>query len=301
MGGTLTNNQFAIILMVGAMSFLAANDAVMKLIGATMPVGQMMVIRGIGLVAFLCLGCWYGRQEVSLKSLCHPWSVSRGIGEICATYLFIYSLTLIPIAVATTIVFCFPIMLTALSGPLFGERVGVWRWTAVVVGFFGVLAVTAPGTAAWQTAYLLPLGAAVFVTLRDVSTRYVAPYISSGSVTMTTAIAVILGGLLSIPFGWVPLTVNSVSWLTLCAALIGISFFTYVLAVRTGELSLIAPVQYVVIIWAVFFGWAVWGETPGLREFAGGAMIISSGLLILYREPVQHRRQHQSSGEAADL
>ena len=277
--------------MAAAMSFLAANDAIMKLVGATMPVGQMMVVRGVGLVLFLVAACKIAKQDVSPQSLVHKWSISRGVAEVGATYLFIHSITLLPIAVATTIVFCFPIFLTALSGPLFGERVGIWRWIAVFIGFLGVVVVTAPGTAAWQSTYLLPLGAAMFVTMRDVSTRYVASHISSGSVTLTTAIMVMIAGLASIPFGWVPLTAHAASWLTFCAILIGISFFTYVLAVRTGELSLVAPVQYVVILWAVFFGWAVWGETPGMREFAGGAMIVFSGLLILYRERVQHKRQ----------
>lgn len=295
MGGDSSQNQRAILLMAAAMSFLAANDAVLKLIGASMPVGQMMVVRGVGLVIFLAIACKFARQEVTAQSLLHRWSISRGVAEVGATYLFISSITMLPIAVATTIVFCFPIFLTALSGPLFGERVGIWRWIAVFIGFLGVVVVTAPGTDAWQNTYLLPLGAALFVTMRDVSTRYVAPHISSGSVTMTTAIMVMIAGLASIPFGWAALTFHAVSWLTFCAVLIGISFFTYVLAIRTGELSLVAPVQYVVILWAVFFGWAIWGEAPGMREFAGGAMIIFSGLLILYRERVQHKRQQQQS------
>ena len=81
------------------------------------------------------------------------------------------------------------------------------------------------------------------------------------------------------------------SWLSLCALVIAISFFTYVVAVRTGELSLIAPVQYIVILWALIFGMVFWGEVPGLRELIGGSIIIGSGLLILYRERVQHKRQ----------
>ncbi len=299
MGATLTQNQRAIMLMAVAMSFLAANDAVLKFIGANMPVGQMMVVRGVGLVAFLAIGCRYARQEVSVQSLFHRWSLSRGFAEVGATFCFIHSLTLLPIAVATTIVFCFPIFLTALSGPLFAERAGPWRWIAVMLGFLGVVIVTAPGTGGWQTAYLLPLSAAAFVTLRDVSTRYVAPDVSSGSVTMTTAMMVVIAGLFSIPFGWVPVTGFAASWLTFCAVLIGISFFTYVLAVRTGELSLIAPVQYVVIPWAVLFGWMFWGEAPGQREFMGGVLIVFSGLLILYRERVQHRRQQIQRREAA--
>lgn len=291
MGQTLTANQRAIGFMAIAMSFLSANDAIMKMVGASMPVGQMMVVRGIGLCSFLAIGCWIGRQHVTIHSLMHFWSLMRGLSEVLATYLFIYSLTKLPLATATTIVFCFPILLTALSGPLFGERVGVWRWCAVIAGFIGVVLVTAPGTSAWQSIFLLPLGAAVFVAMRDVSTRYVASHISSGSVTMTTAFVVILGGLASLPWGWSPLTMHSLSWLTLCAVFIAISFFSYVVAVRTGELSLIAPVQYIVILWALAFGMVFWGEVPGLQELSGGLIIIGSGLLILYRERVQHKRK----------
>ncbi|MCP5080872.1 MAG: DMT family transporter [Alphaproteobacteria bacterium] len=278
------------------MSFLAANDAILKLVGAELPVGQMLVVRGAALCTFLTLGCWIGRQKVSFSGLLHPWCVLRGVAEIIATYLFISSLALLPIALASTLVFSFPIILTAVSGPVFGERVGPWRWGAVLAGFVGVLVVTAPGTGSWQPALALPLGAAVFVAVRDVSTRFVAPHISDGSVTLTSAITVIIGGLASLPFGWAPLSVHAVSWLTLGGLIIAISFFTYVMAVRTGELSLIAPVQYIVILWALIYGLVFWNEVPGLRELVGGAIIIGSGLLILHREKVQHDRlaaQHE--------
>lgn len=285
-----SDNRRAIILMIVAMSFLAANDAILKLVGADLPVGQMLVVRGVALCAFLTLGCWAGRQKVSPSSLLHRWSVVRGVAEVVATYLFISSLAMLPIALASTLVFCFPIILTAVSGPVFGERVGPWRWCAVVAGFIGVLVVTAPGTGSWQPALGLPLGAALFVAVRDVSTRFVAPHISDGSVTLTSAITVIVGGLASLPFGWAPLSFHAVSWLTLAGLIIAVSFFTYVVAVRTGELSLIAPVQYVVILWALFYGLVFWNEVPGLRELVGGAIIIGSGLLILHREKVQHDR-----------
>ena len=79
------------MLMVVAMSFLAANDAILKLIGAAMPVGQMMVVRGIGLIVFLAAGCWCARQEISARSLLHRWSLSRGFAEVGATFCFIHS------------------------------------------------------------------------------------------------------------------------------------------------------------------------------------------------------------------
>ena len=284
------NNRRAIGLMVIAMSFLAASDAILKLVGAEVPVGQMMAVRGVAHCAFLALGCWIGRQLITWHGLLHGWSILRGLAEVAATYLFISSLALLPIALASTLVFCFPIILTALSGPVFKERVGPWRWAAVVAGFIGVLVVTAPGTSSWQPALALPLGAALFVAIRDVSTRFVRADVSDGSVSLTSAVTVLIGGLASLPFGWAPLSLFSVSWLTVAGLIIAISFFTYVMAVRTGELSLIAPVQYIVILWALIYGLLIWGEVPGPRELIGGAIIIASGLLILHREKVQHDR-----------
>ncbi len=276
--------------MVVAMSFLAASDAILKLVGSELPVGQMMAVRGIAHCVFLGLGCWIGRQIITARGLVHGWSMLRGIAEVAATYLFISSLALLPIALASTLVFCFPIILTALSGPVFKEHVGPWRWGAVVAGFVGVLVVTAPGTSAWQPALALPLGAALFVAVRDVSTRFVSPDVSDGSVSLTSAITVLIGGLASLPFGWAPLSFYAASWLTVAGLIIAVSFFTYVMAVRTGELSLIAPVQYIVILWALIYGLLIWGEVPGPRELIGGGIIIASGLLILHREKVQHDR-----------
>lgn len=285
-----SNNRRAIGLMVVAMSFLAASDAILKLVGSELPVGQMMAVRGIAHCVFLGLGCWIGRQIITARGLVHGWSMLRGIAEVAATYLFISSLALLPIALASTLVFCFPIILTALSGPVFKEHVGPWRWGAVVAGFVGVLVVTAPGTSAWQPALALPLGAALFVAVRDVSTRFVSPDVSDGSVSLTSAITVLIGGLASLPFGWAPLSFYAASWLTVAGLIIAVSFFTYVMAVRTGELSLIAPVQYIVILWALIYGLLIWGEVPGPRELIGGGIIIASGLLILHREKVQHDR-----------
>ena len=100
-----SDNRRAIILMVIAMSFLAANDAILKLVGAELPVGQMLVVRGVALCTFLSLGCWIGKQTVTLAGLLHHWCVVRGLAEVIATYLFISSLALLPIALASTLVF----------------------------------------------------------------------------------------------------------------------------------------------------------------------------------------------------
>ncbi|MBZ0218583.1 MAG: DMT family transporter, partial [Fimbriimonadaceae bacterium] len=221
-------NRQAILLMVLSMSALASNDSIMRYIGASVPVGQMMVIRGVVLCTVLVVGCLLAKQALQVKDILHRWCVLRGCAELFGTYMFLTSLSLLPIAVASTLVFSSPIILTALSGPMFGERVGPWRWGAVIAGFCGILLITAPGTELWQPAMALPIGAAIMVVLRDVCTRYVADHVSSGAVTLTTAIAVTLGGLFSLFWGWVPVTMVQVGWLSLAAIIIGASFFSYI-------------------------------------------------------------------------
>jgi len=283
---SLSANRRAILLMMLSMSALPANDAIVRTVGARVPVGEMMVIRGVVLCAVLVAFSLVMSQKVRLRDLTHRWCVLRGCAEVAGTYLFLTSLQLVPIAVASTLVFSAPIILTAVSGPLFGEKVGVWRWGAVFAGFCGVLLITAPGTGFWQPAMALPLAAAGVVVVRDIFTRFVSDDVPSGAVTLTTAIAVTIGGTFSLVWGWVPVSAAEVGWLALAALAIGLAFFTYIVAVRIGELSLIAPVQYLIILWAVFYGAVIWGEIPGWREIAGGLIIIAAGLVILYRERV---------------
>ena len=286
-----TANRRAIMLMAVAMSCLSTNDAIVRYVSDDVPVGQIMFLRGAALCLVLIIGCKIAGQAINVRDLAERWSLVRALGEVVATYLFLTSLLYVPIAVATTLVFSSPLFLTALSGPLFGERVGKWRWLAVIIGFSGVLLITAPGTGLWQPAMALPLAAAGAVVVRDISTRYVPDHVSSGSVTLTTAIAVTIGGALSLPFARASIGAADMAWLSLAAIIIAASFFSYVVALRIGELSLIAPVQYLSILWAVFYGAVIWGEVPGPREIAGGLIVIAAGLLILYRERVNRARQ----------
>ena len=295
-----STNRRAIGFMALAVCALATNDAVMRWVGADISVGQMITVRGLFLSAVLLMGArisaaLWSTPRIAVRDLLHRWSIARAVCELGATYLFLSSLNLIPIATATTLVFTSPILLTALSGPLFGERVGPWRWAAVLAGFGGVLLITAPGTALWESAMLLPLGAALMMTLRDVSTRMVPPSVPSVSVTLTTAIVVCIGGLASLPWGWTAMSLGQVGWMALAGTIIAVSFFSFVVAIRIGELSLVAPVQYLIIVCAAGYGWL--DEVPGPNALIGGAIVVGSGLLIVYRERVN--RQRQTAAEEA--
>ena len=279
-----SQNRRAIALTALAMVLLGSNDAIMRLTGAHMATGQMMFMRGAMLCLVIFAVCLARARLADLKGMGNRYNVMRGLCELAATWLFLGSLSHVPIATATTLVFSAPVFLTAVSGPLFGEHTGPWRWAAVLAGFGGVLMITSPADAGFDSHLLAPLGAAFMVVLRDIATRYIGDDVSSVSVTLTTALAVTTGGGLSVFAGWQAPAAADFIWLFVAALLIGLSFLAYVTAIRTGELSLIAPVQYVIILVAAFYGALVWHEVPGWRETAGGLVIIASGLVILWRE-----------------
>lgn len=208
----------------------------------------------------------------------------RGLIEVTATALFLASLTLLPLATASTLLFSAPIFVTALSMPLFGERVGVWRWSAVVAGFVGVIVIAAPGADGLDAAMAVPIVAAFFVSGRDIVTRFIPPGVSSGSVAITSSALVTLAGLVTVPFGWSTPDAGEVAFMGGAAILLATAYTFYVIAIRSGELSFTAPFKYVVILWAAVFGVAIWAEVPDVRAIAGAVIIIASGLVIFYRE-----------------
>jgi len=279
-------NRRAIFAMSGGMTLLGCNDALVRWVGADLPVGQMMTIRGLALLVVFFAVFHARNMPISLKAIGHKWSLIRALCELSATYLFLTSIMLVPIAIATTLVFTAPIIMTAIAGPIYREKVGPWRWTAVIVGFLGVLLITTPVNGEFDPALFLALGCSALVVVRDIVTRKIDPDLPSSSIAITTAIVVSAGGLLSIPWGWSAPSPANMAMLTLAGLLIGGSYILYVTSVRIGDFSLISPFRYIAIPWAAFFGWLIWDETPGNFALLGCALIVGSGLLILWRERV---------------
>jgi drug/metabolite transporter (DMT)-like permease len=287
----MPENRLALLLMALSMTLLAAGDALVRLLGESLPSGQIIGMRGVFLTAFLLIGLRLSGRRPIWPELTNRWSLARGLAETFSTYCFFISIQLLPIAVSTTVVFIFPVLLTLVSIPLFGEKVGPYRWVAVLMGFAGVVMISAPRGDTFNIALLLPLGTAFGLVARDLFTRKIPSEINSGTVTLTTAIVTTLMGFASLPFGWVEVTMREVQLLPIAAALVACSFLTYIIAIRRGELSIIAPAQYLVILWATLWGALIWQEMPSSSSMAGGGLIIAAGCLILWRERVAARRQ----------
>ena len=280
--------------MAMSMTLLAAGDAVIRVMGEAMTVGQIIAIRGIAVIILIAgLMAW---QKIGFDRayIFNRWSVLRGCAEMVSTYCFFLSLQLIPIATSTTVVFIFPVLLTLVSIPLYGEKVGVFRWIAVLMGFAGVIMVAAPDGGDFNIALALPFTTALALVARDLLTRKIPDRIQAPQVTMTTAIVTTFFGLLTFPFGWGAMGTIEWALVPLSALLVALSFTLYISAIRKGELSIIAPAQYLVILWATFWGALIWQEWPGQNAVIGGTLIIAAGCLIIWRERVAQQRQEKS-------
>jgi len=210
--------------------------------------------------------------------------VARGIFVLLTTFTFFAGLKYLPLADCIVIAFAAPIFVTALSGPLLGEKVGWRRWSAVAVGFGGVVLAVKPGAAAFNLGTGLILASAVFyaltlLSLRPLSGKEHMHNILFYSTAVTLLVAVVPGILEWQPVGWTAAGVMVVQGLASAGGQ-----FTMVKAFRLGEASMLAPIEFTALVWATLFGFMFWGDLPGLEVLAGAALIIGANIYIAHRE-----------------
>jgi drug/metabolite transporter (DMT)-like permease len=209
--------------------------------------------------------------------------VARGAIEVGCGGLYFLALASLPLGDTATLFFVAPILLTALAALLLKEPVGARRWAAVGLGFLGVL-VTAGAPQAWTVLLLLPLGSAMFSAFRDIATRQIPPTVPAGAISLVTAASMGIGGFLTLPFGWVRPDAAGLLLLAGSALVVAGGYQSYVLAIRLGDLSFVSPIRYVAVPIAMVLGFIGWGDVPAAHKLLGAAIIVGSGLFILYRE-----------------
>jgi len=277
--------QRGIVYSLVMSAIFATIDASAKLLGQDTPIVQ--VVWGRYLFHFLFLAAFvFGRT--GFKRLTQTrrlgLQLARSTLLVGSTASFWLALVYLPLAQAITIGFASPLILTALSVPLLGERVGRYRWSAVVVGLVGVAIVVRPGMGEMHWAVALPLVTAVLYAVYQIATRV----LSQTDDPMATLFYTGLGGLLvssaAVPFFWQPLTLEqwlAFAWLGLLG---GIGHTLLIKAFTLAPASLLAPFAYTSLIWATLLGFFVFGEIPDLWTVVGACVIIASGVFIVWRE-----------------
>lgn len=279
----MTRNIQAAGLMVLAMIMISTNDALIKSASESLSVSQIMLVRGVMACLFFAALIKLSGRELFPKVIMDRSNLLRGVLEIATTLCFVTGLSLLPIAVATTLVWTSPILLTLVGAVLLRETVPASRWLAVLTGFAGVLLITRPFGAGFSWAMILPLLAAGLVAVRDFVTRRIDPRVGSFTVTLTTLILVTTaGGVLSL-VSWHPLSAAAVIKLAFAAVLLVGGFYCMIKAVRVGELSFVAPFAFSAILMALALGYFVWGDVPTPAMLAGVALIIGACVYIFRR------------------
>ncbi len=267
-----------------AMALLSAMDAVVKWLSPDYSTIQLMFFRSV--FAFLPLAPLVLRNGLvgSLRTRRLGTHALRSLFGIAALGCFFWSLSLLPLADATAITFAAPLFVTALSLPLLGEVVRARRWTAVGVGFLGVLVMVQPGVGVLQPAALLPLAAALFLALMVIQVRKLTRTDSDTTIVLYyTLFATLVTGTM-VPFYWITPGLTDFLLLAAVGVLGGLGQLALTAAFRRAEASILAPFDYTAMVWAVLFGFLVWGELPAPNIWLGVAIVIASGIYIIYRE-----------------
>lgn len=291
-------NRRGILAMLAAMTFFTGSDAIVKLATAQLPTGQIMATRG-GFAMVIVLGLMAARGELHhLRSAANPRVLSRAGLEALIAFLFILCLAVLPLANLTAVLQATPMILTLFAVALGLERVGWRRWSAIIVGFVGVLLIVKPSVAGFNAYALISLVTATLVAMRDLITRTIGTHIATTLVTfMTTTATTSLGVLLFFAEDWRPLTWSEIALLASAAGFVSIGNLAIVQAFRVGELSVVSPFRYSIILTSLLAGFVVFGEWPDLISCAGIVLIMLSGLYTL--RPEQIRARAAISGEAA--
>lgn len=285
-------------MLVCCLAFIL-NDSLVKLAGETMPLGQILFLRGMIASAVIGVVAWrLGAFDGWRRHLSWPlfW---RTFGEVAATLLYLSALMHMPIANASTIVQTVPLVITAAGAILFGEKVGIRRWMAILVGFLGIVIIVRPGAEGFNAWSLLTLASVGMIALRDMATRLIPGGTSTVFITAVASIAVmVVGAGFSATETWAPVGAREAAYLVGASGLLLIGYVFVIIATRTGDVSIIAPFRYAFIPYAILVGWLIWGDVPDGLTIVGILIVIGTGIYTFYRERQRAQRLAASSEPA---
>lgn len=262
----------------------SAHDVVVKWLVADFPVLEIIFFRSLAALIPCVL---FVRREGGLRALRvrrRRLLVLRGLLGVGAFGTFYLAYAFLPLADVIAIGFSAPLFVTALSGPLLGEKVGGRRWAAVVAGFFGVLIMVRPGSQVFQAAALFALtGSALYALAMIATRRLVATETTAAVIVFSNLIYITVGGV-SLLYRWVPPSLGDALMLAGVGLISGCAQFAMTQAYRYARAATVAPFDYTALVWAIFFGYLVWGDLPGVGVALGAPLVIGTGLYILRRE-----------------
>ncbi len=269
--------------MLATMLMFSCINATAKTLVQTLPVIEVVWARFFFQMLLLILFLRHRLATVVITGK-PKLQIIRSLLLLSTTVLFFSGLASIPIADATAVMFVAPILVTALSLPILGERVGPRRWVGVAIGFFGALIIIRPGLGVAQPAILFPLCAACFHALYQLSTRF----LSRSEGTLTTLLysastgTVILT--IAVPFFWVTPGTTEMILMVVIGLFATLGHFCLIKAFEAAPPAIVAPFHYTNLLWATLFGYILFSDLPDFWTITGALIIAGGGLYIFHRE-----------------
>jgi drug/metabolite transporter (DMT)-like permease len=269
-------------LMLAAVSMFSFGDALGKFIVATYSVGQLMLLRASSSLTLLAPSVW--RHRAQFRQIERPWlqflRVLLSTLEIAAFFL---AAAYLPLADVVTYYQATPIFVTALSAVLLREHVGWRRWSAILIGFCGVVIALQPSAQSVSWPAIIALAGSMAFAATLLITRLLR---TTPDIVLSTAqfAGTLVFGIVVAPFGWITPTPASLGFFIASGAISVAALFCVNRSLKLAPASTVVPYQYSMILWAVMFGYVVFGDVPSRATIAGAAMIIGAGLYIFLRE-----------------
>nr|WP_022702434.1 DMT family transporter [Pseudorhodobacter ferrugineus] len=267
-----------------AFAIYSTHDVFVKFLGGQYSPVQIIffsVILSFPLIAMMLIG---DRNDGNLRPK-HPWwTLVRTVSTLITGVTAFYAFSVLPLAQTYAILFAAPLLITLLAIPILGEKVGIRRGLAIVVGLAGVMIVLRPTGAELGLGHLAALAAAVCSSLASVIVRKIGQEERSVVLLLFPMIAnfVVLG--FALPFVYKPMPIEHLGMVAVIAAFGFVASLFVIAAYRSAEAVIVAPMQYSQMIWAAIFGYLIFNETPDRLTLIGAGVIMASGLYIVLRE-----------------
>lgn len=272
--------------MILSMACFAVEDTFIKLLSARLPATQILFSVGFGGALITLALAVTLNVNLADKILLNKHVISRTIADLFGAFFFTSAMVLIPMSLLASILQATPLFVTLGAAILLGEKVGWRRWSAIFIGFLGIIIILQPGYGSFQLVSLLGLAAVLCLALRDVVTRDMATEIPTLTVTFYACLAMGSAGFIAYPFFGTPIMPTTFEAILLvCAAIIGVTgYFLIVLATRKGDVSVIAPFRYSRLLFSLGLASLILGEMLTLPILLGGLLVVSSGIYTFGRE-----------------
>lgn len=273
---------------------MAALDVIAKVLLYKYSVFQLTFLRGAISLVILGMIALYLNGIEGFKTKIPKWHFLRTCLMSVSSYTFFAALALLPLVNIMVIVFIAPIIITALSGPLLKEKVGIWRWSAVLVGFLGVLVILQPSAEFSSEGTTYALIGVITYALTALTARKLANIESVSNLSFYIFIGPTIMGAMGSYYSWIPPIPWDLFLFFLTGLTGGLAFIFFNLALQKAEASLLTSFEYTGLIWASLAGYFIFNEVVDSKIWMGAAIIIFCGIIILYRESTSPKTNENS-------